>query len=132
MDVTTGSSVFSTLLFHQLIPPREVLRSNLAPDRQYQRTTKTIKYSEIRLSIINRWHVDRCLLILLITRTVCICEAVVMRCEVKTYTLCQCQLPRYRSFINDGFGVDLRLCSTSGRGSRFRLLTLMTTTLTLK
>jgi len=39
--VTTGSSVFSTLLFHQLIPPREVLRSNLAPDRQYQRTTTT-------------------------------------------------------------------------------------------
>jgi len=39
VDVTTGSSVFSTLLFHQLIPPREVLRSNLAPDRQYQRTT---------------------------------------------------------------------------------------------
>jgi len=40
--VTTGSSVFSTLLFHQLIPPREVLRSNLAPDRQYQRTTTTL------------------------------------------------------------------------------------------
>jgi len=40
--VTTGSSVFSTLLFHQLIPPREILRSNLAPDRQYQRTTTTI------------------------------------------------------------------------------------------
>jgi len=39
--VTTGSSVFSTLLFHQLIPPREILRSNLAPDRQYQRTTTT-------------------------------------------------------------------------------------------
>ena len=47
MDVTTGSSVFPTLLFYQLIPPREVLfytvvlRSNLAPDRQYQRTTTT-------------------------------------------------------------------------------------------
>jgi len=39
--VTTGSSVFSTLLFHQLIPPREILRSNLAPDRQYQTTTTT-------------------------------------------------------------------------------------------
>jgi len=37
VDVTTGSSVFSTLLFHQLIPPRDVL----APDRQYQRTTTT-------------------------------------------------------------------------------------------
>jgi len=33
--------VFSTLLFHQLIPPREILRSNLAPDRQYQTTTTT-------------------------------------------------------------------------------------------
>ena len=39
MDVTTGSSVFPTSLFYQLIPPREVLRNNLAPYRQYQRTT---------------------------------------------------------------------------------------------
>jgi len=48
--VTTGSSVFSTLLFHQLIPPREVLRSNLAPDRQYQRTTTTSVSGVIILS----------------------------------------------------------------------------------
>jgi len=35
--VTTGSSVFPISLFYQLIPPREVLRSNLAPyNRQYQ------------------------------------------------------------------------------------------------
>jgi len=53
VDVTTGSSVFSTLLFHQLIPPREVLRSNLAPDRQYRRTTTTtwfcIKKSKVAI-----------------------------------------------------------------------------------
>jgi len=39
VDVTTGSSVFPTSLFYQLIPPREVLRSNRAPYRQYQRRT---------------------------------------------------------------------------------------------
>jgi len=60
VDVTTGSSVFPTSLFYQLIPPREVLRSNLAPYRQYQRTTttsavdiKSLKSCKLTLSLIN-------------------------------------------------------------------------------
>ena len=53
MDVTTGSSVFPTSLFYQLIPPREALRSNLAPDRQYQTTTTT--------TILIEHAVNRCI-----------------------------------------------------------------------
>jgi len=45
VDVTTGSSVFPTSLFYQLIPPREVLQSNLVPYRQYQRTTTTTVFA---------------------------------------------------------------------------------------
>jgi len=48
--------VFSTLLFHQLIPPREVLRSNLAPDRQYQRTTTTIAYFKLQRIARSLFH----------------------------------------------------------------------------
>jgi len=65
VDVTTGSSVFSTLLFHQMIPPREILRSNLAPDRQYQTTTTTNCFSLFALYIDDLivqafWILDSC------------------------------------------------------------------------
>jgi len=40
-DITSGFSWFPTWLFCQLISPRGLRRSDLAPYRQYQRTTTT-------------------------------------------------------------------------------------------
>jgi len=52
VDVTTRSSVFPTSVFCPLIPPREVLRSNLVPYRQYQRTTTTTSLVE-KIGLLN-------------------------------------------------------------------------------